>query len=227
MSGLNLSLFGEDDTPPDEADVLGHERWARRRGFRVIGGLDEAGRGPLCGPVAVAVVVLPEAPDLPGLTDSKLLNAAEREALFPQIQAVAVSWAVELVDAATIDRLNILEAVRLGAVRCFERLSPRPDLLLTDALKIPAIDLPQVSLIKGDRRSLTISAASVLAKVTRDRYMQDLEVRFPGYGLGENKGYPTAAHRVALKRLGPCPEHRRTFRGVREWVRPATEPPQP
>lgn len=160
-----------------------------------------------------------------GLTDSKLVEEADRERLYHEITATAAAWSVASATAAEIDRFNILQATLLACQRAIALLEeplraaklPPAEVLLTDYLKVPG-SLPCIPLVKGDQRSLTISAASILAKVTRDRLMEDLDTRYPGYGLAGHKGYPTAAHRTAIARLGPCPEHRRSFRGVREYL---------
>lgn len=204
------------------------EREARGAGARWIAGVDEVGRGPLFGPVVAAAVVLPESLDslaggeltgeLSGLTDSKRLSAAARERLEPVIRRVAVAWAVAEVDAAMIDRINIREASRLAMRRAVERLSAPADFLLVDgncAVDVSGLGCGQRTVVKGDARSLSIAAASVVAKVYRDRLMEALEAEFPGYGIGRHKGYPTAEHRAALERLGATGMHRRSFGPVR------------
>lgn len=209
----DLDLFAPDGAAPA---CLRYEAEARAMGYRSIAGVDEAGRGPLCGPVFVAAVILPEHPALPGLTDSKALTPQEREALVPQIKAQALAWAVTSADVAEIDAHNILGATCRAAVRAVRDLRPAADYLLTDFLKLKEAGVPFLPLAKGDRLSLSISAASVLAKVARDAHMVELDRVYPGYGLAQHKGYPTKSHRAAIARLGPCPEHRRSFRGVRE-----------
>ncbi len=191
-----------------------YERAAWRSGFLRVAGVDEAGRGPLAGPVVAAAVVL--APDrrIAGLQDSKLLTAARREFLFDRILKEAAAVGIGMVDPETIDRVNILEATRLAMLAALDKLAPRPDLVLVDALRLSALPCPQTSLVRGDRRSASIAAASIVAKVTRDRLMLEAEARFPEYGFARHKGYPTPEHLAALRRHGPCPIHRRTFHGV-------------
>ncbi|MCM0754709.1 ribonuclease HII [Desulfovibrio aminophilus] len=182
-------------------------------------GVDEAGRGCLAGPVVAAAVILPDSFDLPGLNDSKVLSELARETLAPRIRAQALAWAVALARPREIDAVNILQATFLAMSRAVRRLRLRPRLLLVDGDKtIPPHlldDAPaQRAKVGGDARFAAISAASILAKTTRDHMLAALDRRFPGYGLAEHKGYGTAVHREALLRLGPCPAHRLTFRGV-------------
>lgn len=191
-----------------------YERAAWRSGFLRVAGVDEAGRGPLAGPVVAAAVVLAPDRPIPGLQDSKLLTAARREFLFDRILEEAAAVGIGMVDPETIDRVNILEATRLAMLAALDKLVPRPDLVLVDALRLSALPCPQTSLVRGDRRSASIAAASIVAKVTRDRLMLEAEARFPEYGFGRHKGYPTPEHLAALRRHGPCPIHRRTFHGV-------------
>lgn len=184
-----------------------------------LAGLDEAGRGPLAGPVVAGCVVLPAElpPQLAGLDDSKRLSAARRELLYDHIIETALATGVALACREEIDRINILQATRLAMSRALEQavtaLAPlSPQLVLTDG-KVPvATSLPQETLIGGDHRSFNIAAASILAKVSRDRMMRELERQYPGYGFAQHKGYPTAQHRAALRKLGPTPVHRRSFR---------------
>ncbi len=195
------------------------ERFLVARGWLTVAGLDEVGRGCLAGPVVAAAVILPldagiEA-DLTGVRDSKQLSARQRERLATVIRARAVAWAVGQSDVATIDAQNILRATRLAMHAALRRLAVAPAALLLDALRLPDVPLPQTPLIKGDQRSLSIAAASILAKVARDALLCDLDVQYPGYGFAQHKGYGTAHHLAALARLGPCPEHRRSFAPVR------------
>ena len=192
------------------------EREARAAGRLAIAGVDEVGRGPLFGPVVAAAVILPAGCALEGLTDSKQLSEESRAHFDAVVRRVAVCWAIAEVDAATIDRINILQASRLAMRLAVERLEARPDFLLIDGNKRIEAGCGQRTIVKGDARSLSIEAASVVAKVYRDRLLDELHERFPGYGLGRNKGYPTAEHRAALERLGPTEMHRRSFRGVVE-----------
>ncbi|HLV99602.1 MAG TPA: ribonuclease HII [Ktedonobacterales bacterium] len=189
------------------------------QGHTLIAGLDEAGRGCLAGPVVAAAAILPLADDclrlFAGVRDSKQLSVAQRERLYAVVIERAVGVGVGVVSVASIDRYNILRATRLAMQQALSALPVRPSYLLLDALKLPAVSLPQLALIKGDARCLSIAAASIIAKVTRDRLMQTLDEQYPGYGFAQHKGYGTAEHKLALARLGPSPAHRRTFAPVR------------
>ncbi len=179
-------------------------------------GVDEAGRGPLAGPVCVAAVVLDPARPIAGLDDSKRLSARRRETLFEQIIEHASAFHVVMVPCAEIDRINILQATLQGMRRAVEGLAPAAEYALVDGNRLPAgLPCPARAVIGGDHLHAAISAASILAKVTRDRYMVELDARYPGYGFAKHKGYGVAAHLEALARLGPCPEHRRSFAPVR------------
>ena len=192
------------------------EQEARRRGFRRIVGVDEAGRGPLAGPVVAAAVILPVHADLPGIDDSKQLSEIERERLYPLILNRAVSVGIGSADAGEIDALNILEATRLAMARAIANVTPPCDYVLTDAVTLPAIRLPVRPIIKGDALSHSIAAASIIAKVTRDRIMAGFHETFPQYNFLSHKGYGTAEHLRMLACFGPCAVHRRTFAPVRE-----------
>lgn len=179
-----------------------------------MAGVDEAGRGPLAGPVVAAAVILdPERP-IKGLHDSKLLTPSRREELFAQILEGAMAVGVGNVEPETIDRINILEATRRAMQEAIDKLAFPPELVLTDAVRLASLSCPQKNLIQGDRRSASIAAASIVAKVTRDRLMAECDRQFPEYGFARHKGYATPEHRAALAKHGPCPLHRRTFRGV-------------
>ncbi len=193
-----------------------YERAAWRSGLKQVAGVDEAGRGPLAGPVVAAAVILDPNRRVKGLDDSKRLTPAQRERLFEQILERAPGLGIGIVDPQTIDRVNILEATRLAMYEALGQLTPRPDLVLIDALRLPALAVPQKPIIKGDRRSASIAAASIVAKVTRDRLMLEADARFPEYGFGRHKGYPTPEHLAAIEKHGPCAIHRRTFHGV--WM---------
>jgi len=197
-------------------DPFFFERRAYHEGFCRVAGIDEAGRGPLAGPVVAAAVILPGESGIPRLTDSKKLTPALREELFPLIQEKALAWGIGISDAGLIDRINILEATRRAMEAAVAALQPSPDYLLIDALSIDD-PRPQKGIIKGDLLSHSIAAASVIAKVTRDRLMAEFHQRYPEYNFQRHKGYGTREHRRILQERGPCPIHRRTFRGVREY----------
>jgi ribonuclease HII len=180
-----------------------------------VAGIDEAGRGALAGPVAAAVVVFPPNPDLSaalnGVDDSKRLTPAAREHWAVRIKHLASGWGIGLADNDEIDGIGIVPATRLAMQRAINQLPWRPEHLLLDYLDLPENPLPQTSLVKGDRRSLSIASASILAKTFRDALMRELDVQYPGFGFAQNKGYGTAIHRQALHSLGPCPVHRLSF----------------
>ncbi len=190
------------------------EAEARLCGYRWVAGLDEAGRGPLAGPVVAAAVLLPRRFRLPGLNDSKQVSEPERERLADEVARRAAGISIGLASAREIDAMNILEATRLAMIRAIQALKPRPDFLLIDALTLHAVRLPQRAIIKGDALSLSIAAASIVAKVTRDRLMRDYHQRYPHYNFQVHKGYPTPEHLALLARYGPCEIHRRSFRPV-------------
>jgi ribonuclease HII len=190
------------------------EEAARKRGALRIAGVDEVGRGPLFGPVVAAAVILAPGCSLPGLDDSKKLSEKKRELLDVEIRANAVAWAIASVDAETIDRINIRQASRLAMRRAVEQLALSPDFLLIDGRDTIDWNCPQEPVIHGDATSFSIAAASVLAKVYRDRLIVDLDREYPGYGLAQHKGYPCPAHKEALDRLGPTPLHRKSYQPV-------------
>ena len=193
------------------------ELW--EQGHTYIAGVDEAGRGPLAGPVVAAAAILPKGWRLEGLDDSKKIgDEARREELAESIKQGAVAWAVGVAEAEEIDQMNIRRASLLAMHRAVEALGIRPTYVLLDAFTIPQCTLPQRGIIKGDALSLSIAAASVLAKTTRDRRMRELDTQFPGYGLAEHKGYPTAEHVRAIREKGVLPIHRRSFGPVRECL---------
>ena len=186
---------------------------------RLIAGVDEAGRGPLAGPVMVAAVVLDPSRPIEGLADSKKLSARRREQLAEQIRAQALGWSVMAVEADEIDRLNILQATFTGMRRAVEALTLPFDEVLVDGNQVPpGLRLPARAIVGGDARQPAISAASILAKTVRDARLRELDGLFPGYGFAVHKGYPTALHLQALRRLGPCPVHRRSFAPVRDCL---------
>ncbi len=182
-----------------------------KRGFTRIAGLDEAGAGPLAGPVVAAAVIFRPGHTIPGVNDSKKLSPKRREELALAIKETAVSWAIGQASPLEIDEINIYRASLLAMRRAAEKLLPAPDHLLIDARRLETIPLPQTSIIRGDSVSFTIAAASILAKTCRDQLMLELDKKYPGYGLIKHKGYPTLSHREALLRLGPSPAHRRSF----------------
>lgn len=200
-AGLRLQLDPDDL----EEDALRHA------GLRLVAGIDEVGRGCLAGPVVAGAVILRPGWTCPGLRDSKMLDAAERERLAEAIREGAVAWAVAAVEASLIDRINILQATLLASMLAAARLPVRPDALITDSLHLPDIGLPQRVLIDADRRCLSVAAASVVAKVYRDALMVAYDARYPGYGFAEHKGYAAPEHRAAIENLGVTPIHRRTF----------------
>jgi ribonuclease HII len=179
-----------------------------------VAGLDEAGRGPLAGPVVAAAVVLGPGTRIAGVDDSKRLTPEERESLYPVIHARAVAVGVGMVDAETIDRVNILQATRRAMGLALGSLGVEPELVLTDFVALDGLRCPQRNLVNGDQRSATVAAASIIAKVTRDRMMAEADREYPQYGFGRHKGYATLEHLAALIMHGPCPLHRRTFNGV-------------
>mgnify|MGYP002277118277 CR=1 FL=1 len=200
------------------SDLWVFENEARSKGHRVVAGIDEAGRGPLAGPVVSAAVVLPEGIDLPGIDDSKKLTPARRNRLYDRLYAVARAIGIGVVDAVEIDRINILQATLLSMAMAVANLRPRPDYLLIDGIFTLTADLPQEAIKKGDSLSISIAAASIVAKVTRDRIMAQVDDLFPEFGFSRHKGYPTQSHRAAIARYGCCPIHRRTFKGVKEHL---------
>jgi ribonuclease HII len=200
-------------TPPPSAPYR-YEGQAWREGLVLVAGLDEAGRGPLAGPVVAAAVVI--APDrrIKRLADSKLLTAERREELCALIHERAVAVGIGIVDHLTIDRINILEATRLAMRMALGNLAVVPDLVITDFVSLRDLPCPQKNLVDGDARCATVAAASIVAKVTRDRIMLEADKQFPEYGFARHKGYGTPDHLAALDRHGPCALHRRSFSGV-------------
>lgn len=201
------------------ACTLAHETALWERGARLVGGVDEAGRGCLAGPVMAAVVVVPRDFTLPGLIDSKQLTVLRREKLYEQLRGDARLWiATGLATVEEIDRLNILRASHLAMERAVRALPKVPDGLLIDGLPVRAFPFPHQAVVDGDALCLSIAAASIVAKVERDRWMSQADAMYPGYGFAQHKGYGTKAHRAALARLGPCPLHRRSFGPVAELL---------
>ncbi|MCR4418908.1 MAG: ribonuclease HII [Clostridia bacterium] len=190
------------------------ERQLWREGYRLIAGVDEVGRGPLAGPVVAAAVIWPPASSLAGLRDSKRLTPRQRQVLDALIRERALAWAVAAVPARYIDTLGLSRAVANAMCRALSRLSVAPEYVLVDGYPVSQIPWPQEALIHGDAFCASIAAAAILAKVWRDSLMENLSRRYPQYGFGLNKGYPTPAHLEALRRYGPCPHHRRSFAPV-------------
>lgn len=199
-----------------------HEYENAHADVRFIAGIDEAGRGPLAGPVVAACCILPKDAVILYLNDSKKVTALRREAMLPEIKEKAIAYGIGIVEEKCIDEINILqadyEAMRIAlqqtsAMLQAKGLADAPGLLLNDAVTIPGVDIPQESIIKGDAKSVSIAAASILAKVTRDHLMEEYDALYPEYGFARNKGYGTKEHIEALKRLGPCPIHRHSFIG--------------
>ncbi|MFH1560911.1 MAG: ribonuclease HII [Chloroflexota bacterium] len=206
--------MGISSLPP----TLAEEAALHRQGYHLIAGIDEAGRGPLAGPVVAGSVVLPggfNAPWLTAVRDSKQLTPRQRDLLFSCIQEAGIPWASGVVSPQEVDSLGIVAATRKAMLLAVQHLPTRPEFLLIDALPLPQSGTPFKAIIKGDQRCLSIAAASIVAKVTRDRIMVEEDVRYPGYAFAVHKGYPTRAHLEHLQRLGPCPIHRRSFAPVR------------
>jgi len=191
--------------------LLTRERQLWAGGLRLIAGVDEAGVGPLAGPVVAAAVVFAPGAGICGVNDSKRVAPSRRKELAARIRAEALAHAVAVADPGEIDRVNIYRATLLAMQRAVLALTVRPDRVLVDARTIPGIDLPQEAIVRGDASCHAIAAASILAKVARDRIMAEYEHLYPGYGFAHHKGYPTEAHRDAIRRLGPCAIHRRSF----------------
>lgn len=194
-----------------EKDFYQFEREARLKGYELVCGVDEAGRGPLAGSVYAAAVILPEGLDIPGLDDSKKLSEKKREALFPLITQQALAYAVAFATHEEIDELNILNATFLAMRRAVDGLSIRPQMVLVDGNRSPALAQPTRTIVKGDSLSASIAAASILAKVSRDREMKELDKQYPQYQFAKHKGYGTKLHMDLILQYGPCEIHRRSF----------------
>lgn len=207
----------------DTDELLAFERQKKAEGFFVIGGVDEVGRGPLAGPVVAAAVAFPSGVPVPAVNDSKQLTAARRDELYELLLAMpGIRYGIAELDPAEIDRINILQASRQAMRLAVRQIMPI-DFLLVDGLPVPGFDIPALALVKGDARSASIAAASIIAKVYRDRRMDELAVVYPEYGFEQHKGYGTALHLEALRRHGPCPQHRRSFAPVRDIIDPPPE----
>ena len=201
-----------------ESDLWKYEKEAFKSGFIYIAGIDEAGRGPLAGPVVSAAVILPTCFSVSGVTDSKKLTPRKRQRLYAAIYEQAVAVGIGIVDPVEIDRINILQAALLSMSISVKNLDPPPDYLLIDGPASIPSDLPQNPIPKGDSRSISVAAASIVAKVTRDNLMEVYHQDYPHFGFAKHKGYPTRAHKAAIKKFGYCPIHRLSFKGVKEFT---------
>jgi len=202
-----------------------YERQARQEGYELPAGLDESGRGPLAGPVVAAAVILPETFQADGIKDSKTLTATQREAAHERITRECVAFAIGVVDQQVIDEINILNATHLAARKALLALNPKPDVVLVDGYPMRGLPCPQKAIIDGDAKCVSIAAASILAKVMRDRLMTEYHERFPAYGFCRNKGYCTKEHLEAINLYGICEIHRRTFSPICELVNATCELP--
>ena len=213
----NKSIIKKLELMIDCKDTYKNERELKKEGYKLIGGVDEVGRGPLVGPVVAACCILPDEFNLDGLTDSKKLSEKKRDYYFEEIKKQAISYGIGIVDEKRIDEINIYEATKEAMIMAINNCNVRPDYVLTDAMKLD-IDIPIKPLIKGDLRSITISAASVLAKVTRDRMLYELDKKYPMYDFKNNVGYPTKKHLEAINRYGIIDEHRRSYGPVKDYI---------
>lgn len=201
----------------EEIDNYKYERELREKEITLIAGVDEVGRGPLVGPVVAACCILPEKFNLDGLTDSKKLSEKKREFFFEEIKKQAVSYGIGIIDAKKIDEVNIYEATKLAMKEAINNMMIKPEHILIDAMPLD-LDIPSTSIVKGDLKSITISAASVLAKVTRDRMLVDLDKKYPMYDFKNNKGYPTKKHLAAIQEYGIIDEHRKSYGPVKDYL---------
>ena len=208
-AGKALERIGQERERLEQ--MRSYERDCIQKGYTYICGIDEAGRGPLAGPVVAGAVILPQDCEIFGLNDSKKLSEKRREELYEEITEKALAWGAGVIGPARIDEINILQADYEAMCEAIGQLKVMPQILLNDAVTIPQVRIPQISIIHGDARSVSIAAASIIAKVTRDRMMVEYDSLFPEYGFAEHKGYGTAAHYAALKKYGPCMIHRRSF----------------
>ena len=207
----------------EQVDLLQYEKELYQMGYKLICGTDEAGRGPLVGPVVADAVILPMNYHLDGLTDSKKISEKKREQFYPIIKKDAISYGIGIVDAKTIDEINIYEASRLAMQRAILNMEIKPDYVLTDAMPFKNYSIPVKPIVHGDALSLSIAAASVLAKVTRDHIMYELDERYPQYEFKNHKGYPTKRHLELLKKYGPIEEYRFTYKPVRDLINKGDE----
>lgn len=202
---------------PLEIDPYAYEKKLQKEGITLIAGVDEVGRGPLIGPVVTACVILPNDFKLDGLTDSKKLSEKKRDLLYDKIKEQALSIGIGIIDEKKIDEVNIYEATKLAMIDAIKNCNIKPEHILIDAMPLD-IDIPTTSIIKGDLKSITISAASVIAKVTRDKMLYDLDEKYPMYDFKNNKGYPTKKHLEAIEKYGILKEHRRSYKPVRDYL---------
>ncbi|HIS18307.1 MAG TPA: ribonuclease HII [Candidatus Coprovivens excrementavium] len=202
----------------EERDLLKYEKELYKKGITLIGGVDEVGRGPLVGPVVAACVILPVNYKLSGLDDSKKLSEKKREKFYDIIMKDAIAVGIGVVDAKKIDEINILEASRLAMKLAIENLNVKPEFVLSDAMKLDNIDIPYEAIIHGDSLSLSIAAGSVIAKVTRDRMMYELDEKYPEYGFAQHKGYPTKKHLENLQKYGILSNYRFTYKPVSDLI---------
>jgi len=216
MDRRQPGLFSDFDS--DQGDLWRFEKRALDEGYSIVAGVDEVGRGPLAGPVVSVAAILPPHSALPYLDDSKRLTPKRRETLYEEIYGRSLAIGLGIVDPGEIDRRNILQASLRSMAIAVSNLSPQPDFLLIDGVFQISSDIPQATIVKGDARSGSIAAASIVAKVTRDRLMVRYHDDYPEFGFNRHKGYPTQAHKKAIQRHGICPIHRRTFKGVREYA---------
>lgn len=216
LSSWKKALLKKNQLLDEQEQLLIYEKHLWNKGIHYIGGVDEVGRGPLAGPVVAASVILPQDVSLPGVTDSKQLSSAKREQFFDQIKKAALSISIGVVEPSLIDKLNIFQATKLAMKKAVEDSSLRPEFLLVDAVDLHH-SIPQKSLVKGDSLSLSIASASIIAKVTRDRMMEEYDKEFPGYGFAQNAGYGTAQHLDGLKQHGATPIHRYSFSPVSQY----------
>jgi len=209
------------ETEEQRLFILSHyERQARSLGYNRIAGMDEVGRGPLAGPVVAAAVILPANADLPGIDDSKKLSPRKRLQLFHLIHQQAQGIGLASINQQVIDKVNIYQATLMAMYQAIAYLSPPPDYLLIDAVKLPKLNIPQKSIIKGDALSISIAAASIIAKVVRDQLMEKLDELYPRYGFAQHKGYGTLTHRQAIAQYGLCPLHRQSFCHSKQQIFP-------
>ena len=202
-------------------DNYKYETELTAQGFKIIAGGDEAGRGPLAGPVSAAMVVLPKDYRIDGIDDSKKLSRKKRRELFAEIKKYAVTYGVGIINSDIIDRINILEATRLAFLDAYKQLMPSPDYILLDQIKLPWLEgmgIPHQAFVKGESISVSVAAASILAKETRDLIMEEMAEKYPEYGFEKHMGYGTKAHIEAIKKYGPCPIHRITFKPVSSFL---------